>query len=134
VPIDPEDSPATDHVDDSYGRRHGFRTARGSPGVDAHVNEDKLTALSYLLDLEGGRASGSVDRVFWVDELDVRVRQLFEPCHHSVHGLAAVDHLERSAHKLLVRPSHELSITLPLSRVEGAPRDGISAVSAAPGN
>src|SRR5207247_4602183 len=79
--------------------------------------------------LEGRRASGSVeevlegcphpseafarapfDRVFWVDELDVRVYQLFEPCHHSVHGLAAVDHLEPSAHKRLVRPSHELSI------------------------
>src|SRR2546422_7207121 len=51
-----------------------------------------------------------LDRVFWVDQLDGRVHQLFEPCHHSVHGLAAVDHLERSAHKLLVRPSHELSI------------------------
>src|SRR5438552_18889630 len=100
--------------------------------------KDKLTALSYLLDLDGRRASGSVeevlkgcphpseafaraplDRVFWVDQLDVRVHQLFEPCHHSVHGLAAVDHLVRSAHKLLVRPSHAAAR---LPRLGGRPR------------
>jgi hypothetical protein len=63
VPLDPEDSPVTDHVNDAYGRRHGFRTARGSPGVDAQANEDKLTTLSYLLDLDGRRASGSVEEV-----------------------------------------------------------------------
>ena len=117
VPLDPDCPPVSDRVDLAYGRPNDFRTARSSPDVDAQANEDTVAAFAYLLNFDRRRASGSVkevlksrpypsqasarpplDRIFRVDELDLRVHQLFESRHHSVHGLAAVDHLERSAH------------------------------------